>query len=74
MITFKPFRDWYDSQMDGSRKKRRGDFLKECQVTPTRAQKIWEDRMPVKTDIIDKICEVYGLKVEQVIAFKHEDS
>lgn len=74
MITFEPFREWYNQQMDGSRKKRRLDLLNECNMSPTTAQKIWSDKLPVRTDVIDKLCDVYGLRVDQVIKFVKEET
>lgn len=66
-LTFEPFRIWFVKQHPTHRKM---DFIEETGFSPRTAAKIWEDRFPVRSDVIATICETYGLKVEQVIEFR----
>lgn len=64
-LTFEPLRIWFVKK-----KKDKGDLVKDIGVSPTTAAKIWNDRLPLRTDIIDRICEEYDLEVEEVIRRK----
>lgn len=66
-LTFEPFRLWFVQHHPTHK---RMDFLKETGLAPRTAAKVWEDRFPVRSDVIATICETYGLKVEQVIEFR----
>jgi len=48
------------------------DLQKETGFSPTTASKVWNDRFPVRSDVIETICGTYGLSVEQVIRYKKE--
>ncbi|MFB5269318.1 helix-turn-helix domain-containing protein [Paenibacillus enshidis] len=65
MLTFEPFRIWYDRQ-----KKKRTDMRLECGFAPGTITKIFSDGFPVRSDIIETICKVYNLRIEQVIAYR----
>jgi DNA-binding Xre family transcriptional regulator len=67
MLTFEPFRIWYDRQ-----KKKKTDMYTECGFAPGTVAKIFSDGFPVRSDVIETICRVYGLRVEQVIEYREE--
>ena len=67
MLTFEPLRLWFKAN-----NKQRTDMYKDCGFAPQTVAKIWNDRFPVRSDIIDKICDTYDLQIEQVI--KHKKS
>lgn len=68
VLTFEPLRLWFDRN-----KKRRTDLRIECGFSPTTAAKIFSDGFPVRSDIIETICRVYNLKVEQVIEYRVDE-
>lgn len=35
--------------------------------------KIWGDKLPVRTDLIEKICNTYDLSLNQVITLKEKE-
>jgi predicted amidophosphoribosyltransferase len=39
-------------------------------VSPTTARKIWKNRFPATTDLIDKLCDTYHLELHEVIRRK----
>ncbi|GGE28286.1 hypothetical protein GCM10011571_32980 [Marinithermofilum abyssi] len=63
-LTFEPFRVWFVKHHPTRRKM---DFQKETQFSPQTAAKVWEDRFPVRSDVIDRLCETYDLEVHEVI-------
>lgn len=66
-LTFEPFRIWFIKyHPTGSRM----DFIKETGLAPGTAAKIWNDRFPVKTDLIVLLCSTYNLRIEQVVEFR----
>lgn len=67
MLTFEPFRIWFITKHP-TRKK--GDFLKETGFSPSTSSKVWNDKFPVSSDVIDRICETYNLEVHEVIKRK----
>lgn len=71
-LTFQPFRDWYAGQKDGSRPKRKTDMYTECNFSPSTVAKIFSDGFPVRSDVIETICRVYKLPIEQVIEFRRD--
>lgn len=68
-LTFEPFRIWF-IKYHPTRKKM--DFQRETGLAPSSAAKVWEDRFPVRTDLIEKVCQTYKLNIEQVLCYKHE--
>jgi hypothetical protein len=64
MLTFEPFRVWFIKNHPTRDKM---DFIKETGFAPRTASKVWKDRFPVRSDVIDRICETYGLHVHEVI-------
>jgi hypothetical protein len=70
-LTFEPFRVWFVKHHP-TRKKM--DFQRETGLAPSSAAKVWEDRFPVRSDVIERICETYDLKVEEVIQMKKSSS
>lgn len=69
MLTFEPFRIWYDRQ-----RKKKTEMYVECGFSPATVAKIFADGFPVRSDVIETICRVYSLQIEQVIAYRWEDS
>lgn len=67
-LTFEPFRIWYMRQ-----RKKKTDMYSECGFAPATVAKIFSDGFPVRTDVVERICEVYDLRVEQVIEYRKED-
>lgn len=65
MLTFEPFRVWYTTQ-----RKPRTDIRTDCGFAPSTVAKIWNDRMPFRSDVLDTLCRVYELRVEQVIEWR----
>jgi DNA-binding Xre family transcriptional regulator len=63
MISYSPFRQWFVTYHPTQK---RMDFQKECGLSSRTAARIWNDR-PVNTETIDKICNAYNLRVEQVM-------
>jgi len=41
--------------------------MKETNLSRSTFQKIWKDDLPVRSDVIDKLCETYNLEIEEVI-------
>ena len=68
MLTFEPFRIWYDRQ-----RKKKTDMYEECGFVPTTVAKIFSDGFPVRSDTIETICRVYDLRIEQVIEYRKEE-
>ncbi|RUT38695.1 XRE family transcriptional regulator [Paenibacillus anaericanus] len=66
-LTFEPFRIWWTIN-----KGPKMDLTKETSFSPQTASKIWKDRFPVRSDVIETICSEYGLSIEQVIRYKKE--
>lgn len=71
-LTFEPFRTWYSKQKDGSRKKPKKHMIEECGFSWTTVNKIWADRFPIRSDVIETLCRVYKLKVQQVIEYRRD--
>jgi len=67
MLTFEPFRIWF---MRSGKSKMA--MQAECGLQPTTAAKVWNDRFPVRSDVIEKICRTYNLRIEQVIEYRSE--
>lgn len=65
MLTFEPFRIWYTKTG-----KPRMDIRDDCNFAPTTIAKIWRDRFPVRSDVIETLCRVYGLRIEEVIEYR----
>ncbi|GKS15077.1 hypothetical protein YDYSY3_60770 [Paenibacillus chitinolyticus] len=72
MLTFEPFRIWYDRQRSGNQKKKKTDMYEECGFAPRTVAKIFKDEFPVRSDVLETICRVYGLRIEQVISYRGE--
>ncbi|PZM63726.1 helix-turn-helix domain-containing protein [Paenibacillus dendritiformis] len=68
MLTFEPLRKWFTSK-----DKNRTEMYKTCGFAPTTVAKIWDDRFPVRSDVIEKICRTYNLRIEQVIEYKEDE-
>lgn len=68
MLTFEPFRIWM-----AKAKKTANQVAKECGLSQYVATKIRNDIFPVRTDIIEKLCRKYGLRVEDVIEYRKEE-
>lgn len=66
MWTYEPFRVWFITQHPT---KRRSDIPKETGLSRHTITKIWNDEH-VKTETIERICETYNLRVEQVCQYK----
>ncbi|WP_374049711.1 helix-turn-helix domain-containing protein [Paenibacillus larvae] len=45
----------------------------DCGFAPQTVAKVWGDRFPMRTDVIEKICKTYGLRIEQVLVWKNEE-
>lgn len=67
MLSFAPFRSWFVTKHPTGK---RMDFQKETGFSPSTAAKVWADKLPVKSDIIDRICETYNLQVNEVIKYE----
>lgn len=67
MLTFEPFRVWFIKHHPTNSKE---DFRTETGFAPNTAAKVWKDRFPVRSDVIERICETYDLRIEQVIEFR----
>lgn len=66
-ISFAPFRAWYVNEHPTGQKQ---DMIKELNTSWKTVSKIWGDKLPVRTDVIEKICNTYGLTLDQVITLK----
>lgn len=66
-LTFEPFRKWW--KINGDKK---SDFLEDTKFSPQTAAKVWYDRFPVRSDVIETICVVYNLKIQDVIEIKND--
>jgi len=69
-LTFAPFRAWFVTQHHSGKK---GDMEKECGFSPVTVAKVWHDRFPIRSDVIDRLCEVYDLEVHEVISRKRDE-
>lgn len=45
------------------------DFLQEVGLSPTTAAKLWKDKY-VALEVIDRICDVYGVELSDVMVHK----
>ncbi len=68
MLTFEPFRVWFIKTG-----KPRTDIRTDCDFSPSTVAKIWNDRFPVRSDVIETICKTYGLRIEEVIEYREMD-
>ena len=66
-ISFGPFRAWFVNNHPTGRKK---DLIKELNMSWKTLNKIWKDQLPIRTDVIEKIVNEFGLPLEQVIELK----
>jgi DNA-binding Xre family transcriptional regulator len=64
-LTFEPFRIFFVKN-----KKDKMELIEKVGLSPKTAAKIWKDRFPVRSDVIERLCEAYDLEVEQVIRRK----
>ncbi|WP_309479244.1 helix-turn-helix domain-containing protein [Brevibacillus agri] len=53
--------------------KPRTDIRTDCDFSPSTVAKIWNDRFPVRSDVIETICKTYGLRIEEVIEYREMD-
>lgn len=67
-LSFEPLRKWFVKE-----KKKRTEMYETCRFSPTTVAKIWDDRFPVRSDVIETICRTYKLKIEQVIEYKEDE-
>lgn len=65
MITFAPFRRWFETHHPT---RKRMDFQKETGLSPKTAAKIWKD-WEVSTGTIEKICRTYNLQIHDVLEY-----
>ncbi|BFH18247.1 hypothetical protein J6TS7_20670 [Paenibacillus dendritiformis] len=65
MLTFEPFRIWLVKS-----KKSNTEVLNDCGFSPTTVAKIMKDRFPVRSDVIEKLCRVYHLRIDEVIEYR----
>ncbi|MFW5434373.1 helix-turn-helix domain-containing protein [Paenibacillus apiarius] len=63
-LTFEPLRKWFDSK-----NKKRTEMYTTCKFSPTTVAKLWDDRFPVRSDVIETICRTYKLRIENVIEY-----
>ncbi|ARF70662.1 hypothetical protein B7C51_24620 (plasmid) [Paenibacillus larvae subsp. pulvifaciens] len=68
MLSFDPLREWFNKTG-----RQRTDMYIDCGFAPQTVAKVWGDRFPIRTDVIEKICETYGLRIEQVLVWKNEE-
>lgn len=68
MLTFEPFRIWIVKA-----KKSRMDVIRECKFSSTTTAKIWSDTFPVRSDTIETLCRMYGLRIEEVIEHREDE-
>lgn len=68
MLTFEPFRIWYTKTG-----KPRTDIRSDCNLAPSTVAKIWKDGFPVRSDVIETLCRVYNLSLDQVIEYRRSD-
>lgn len=61
-LSFEPLRIYFVKK-----KKDKMDLVNEVKLSPSTAAKVWNDRFPLRTDVIDRICETYDLEIEDVI-------
>lgn len=67
MLTFEPFRIWFIKNHPTNSKV---DFRNETGLANSSAAKVWKDRFPVRSDLIDRICETYNLDIQQVVQYR----
>ncbi|WP_371755239.1 helix-turn-helix domain-containing protein [Ferviditalea candida] len=72
MLTFEPFRIWYDRQRnpETGKKKKKTELYGDCGFSSNTGAKIWNDDFPVLSDTIETICRVYGLRIDQVLEYR----
>lgn len=68
MLSFEPLRIFFVKK-----KIDKMDLVKKVHLSPTTVSKIWNDRFPVRSDVIDRICDFYDLEVHEVIKRVKED-
>ncbi|MBH8608924.1 helix-turn-helix transcriptional regulator [Thermoactinomyces sp. CICC 10521] len=64
MISFRPFRQW----LVANPKRKQSDLVREVGLHPRTANKVWNDEN-VNLETVNRICEYYSLRVEQVIEY-----
>lgn len=67
MLTFEPFREWCVKQ-----KKKRTDLIRECGFSPTTVAKIFGDKFPIRSDVLETLCRVYRRKIHQIIEYRED--
>lgn len=66
IFSFEPLRVWCAKQG-----KTRAKIKKETNIARSTLDKMWDD-LPVRTDIIRKICVHYKLRIEEVCEIKYD--
>lgn len=64
MISFEPFRIWCAKVG-----KIRQDIRRDTNLSRPTLDKIWKDEL-VRTDIIDRICSQYDLRIDEVCVYR----
>lgn len=67
-LTFEPLRKWFVKE-----NKKRTEMYETCGFSPTTVAKLWDDRFPIRSDVIETICRTYHLRIEQVIEYKEDE-
>lgn len=68
-LSFEPFRVWFVTKHPTGKK---GDLEKETGFSPVTVAKVWHDRFPIRSDVIERLCETYDLEVHEVICRKRD--
>ncbi|MBD1373959.1 helix-turn-helix transcriptional regulator [Hazenella sp. IB182357] len=68
MITYEPFRLWYVKHFPNHS---RNDIAKETGLSRHTITKIWNDNH-TKTETLERICETYKLRIEQVCEYREQ--
>lgn len=64
-LTFEPFRIYFVKT-----KRDKMELIEKVGFSPKTAAKVWNDRFPIRSDVIDRLCETYDLEVHEVIRRK----
>ncbi|ARR10652.1 helix-turn-helix domain-containing protein [Paenibacillus bovis] len=71
VITFEPFRAFYNTLGTSKSKKSRFDLLQEANISKDTANRIWYDGN-VSLEIVNRLCQTYGLQLHEVITYVEE--
>lgn len=67
MLTFEQFRIWCLKN-----NKERKHVAVEADISLPTVHNIFNDKLPVRTDTIEKLCKTYKLRIEEVMEYREE--